>query len=380
MQVNEPLDGFGIEAPLPPKELAEPLRKELESYRRAMPLQRLIGNGVEYADAHTWHSLVASGIPWIEVGEWLAARNLALAKHELGRRHTSTARRYFHYASACLRFAQVAISRDTPRKRDIYRRMIDAFGQAASLTTPIIQKLEVAWKGGSLCGWLMLPPGDKSTALVIQFGGFDGWREEYHCGAEYLVERGIATLLVDLPGQGESRLFHGLYMDDKVHESVSALIDHLSTLQFVGSRIGLWGNSMGGCIAAMAALHDPRVAACCVNGGTVSPIELVERYPRFSEKIEALTGRSDSQEAAEIVRRFDIGADLPRLTCPLLQLHSVPDQVFLLENARRIHDEASSTDKTLVVWADGDHCIYNHSTEKNLLVADWFADRLAART
>jgi len=35
------------------------------------------------------------------------------------------------------------------------------------------------------------------------------------------------------------------------------------------------------------------------------------------------------------------------------------------------------TDKTFLEWQDGDHCIYNHSHEKNVAVADWFIDRLS---
>lgn len=376
MQFPPPLDSFGIAPLRPPEKVSESLRKELDSYRRAMPLQRLIGNGMEYSDAHAVHALVESGVHWVEAGEWLAERNLALAQRALGAAYVATARSHFHAASACLRFAQVAIPRDTERKRSLYRRMVDAFGAAASLTDPPIRKLDIAWRGRSLCGWLMLPHTNAKVPVVIQFGGFDGWREEYHRGAEYLVERGVGVLLIDLPGQGETRLFHGLYMDEHVHEAVTAIIDHLLAMPLLTPSVGIWGNSMGGCVAAMAAIHDERIAACCVNGGTVSPIELVERYPRFSEKIEALTGRADPGEAAAILRRFDLAGDLPRLACSLLQLHSVPDQVFLLSNARRIHDEAGSQDKTLLVWEDGDHCIYNHSHEKHGLVADWFVARL----
>lgn len=380
MQLEPPLNAFDLEPPRPPVEVSESLRKELDSYRRAMPLQRLIGNGMEYADAHALHAMVASGVHWIDAGEWLASRNLALAEAARGAGRIATARDHFFFGSACLRFAQVALPRDVDRKRDLYRRMVDAFADAASLSALPIRKFELPWKDGSICGWLLLARAgecpDQPMPVVMQFGGFDGWREEYHRGSQPLLERGISVLLIDLPGQGETRLMHRLFMDEEVHRATSAVIDALGRFPMLSSQVGIWGNSMGGCVAAMAALNDPRIKACCVNGGTVAPIELVERYPRFSEKIEALTGKALTSEAAAVVRAFDIGGQLHRLTCPLLQLHSVPDQVFLLSNARRIHDEAASSDKTLVVWEDGDHCIYNHTNEKNLLVADWFEARL----
>jgi hypothetical protein len=59
-------------------------------------------------------------------------------------------------------------------------------------------------------------------------------------------------------------------------------------------------------------------------------------------------------------------------------LHGTPDQVFLVENARRLHDGAASEDKTWVEWPDGDHCLYNHSLEKHTIVADWVTERLGA--
>uniref|UniRef100_UPI00143B1FC7 alpha/beta hydrolase family protein n=1 Tax=Caulobacter sp. SSI4214 TaxID=2575739 RepID=UPI00143B1FC7 len=365
-----PLDDIGLAPPEPPHAATEVWQKELDSYRRAMPLSRLLGNGMEYADALRLHELAQSGVSWIEAGVWLAERNLALAREAKAAGRLDTARSYFFFGSACLRFAQVAIPTDTPNKRALYRRMVEAFAEGAALSTPPISKIEVEWGSAKLSGWLMAPAGNEAAPVVIQFGGFDGWREEYHLGAEYLVKRGVAVFLVDLPGQGEARLFNNLYMDDRAYEAVSAIIDRLHGIPALQPTYGVWGNSMGGCVAAMAAIHDERIAAACVNGGTVSPIELVERFPRFSEKIEALTGASDPAAAAAIVRRFDLSNRLDRLTSPLLQLHSVPDQVFLLENARKVHDLAASTDKSLVVWERGDHCMYNHSHEKHCLVAD----------
>lgn len=41
--------------------------------------------------------------------------------------------------------------------------------------------------------------------------------------------------------------------------------------------------------------------------------------------------------------------------------------------------EGTGADKTLRVWPDGDHTIYNHCQERTSFVADWFADKLARR-
>lgn len=348
--------------------------QEQESYRRAMPVQRLLGGGMSYADARALHGMADAGIDWAAGGEWLGERNLRRARSAAT---AATQKTCLLFASACFRFAQVAIPTDTARKRDLYTRMIDAFGEAGSFDRPAMEKHEIAWKSGKLCGWLMRPLGSSAPPVVIIIGGFDGWREEYYGGAVELVKRGMAAFLMDGPGQGETRLFHHLYFDRDFRAAFSAAATYLRGLECVGERIGIWGNSFGGFIAAATAAADPSFDALCVNGGTVSPLELPDRFPRFFEKVQALAGSEGRKQARAMMKQMDITDAVANILCPLLQLHSVPDSVFLLENARRIHDGASSADKTILVWEDGDHCMYNHSDEKNMVVGDWFCQRLA---
>jgi hypothetical protein len=49
------------------------------------------------------------------------------------------------------------------------------------------------------------------------------------------------------------------------------------------------------------------------------------------------------------------------------------------DDARSVFDWASSTDKQMVIYSDGDHCVYNHSDDKHNLISDWVSHRLAAR-
>jgi pimeloyl-ACP methyl ester carboxylesterase len=89
-----------------------------------------------------------------------------------------------------------------------------------------------------------------------------------------------------------------------------------------------------------------------------------------------MIGSCGVDRAAAVLKEMDITASLGELHCSLLQLHSANDPVFSLHNARRVHDRAASLDKTLLVWADGDHCLYNHASERNCAVADWFCERI----
>jgi len=349
---------------------------EVRAHQRAMPLQRLIGNGMDYADVVELYALAESGVPWAQAGEQLGDRNRERGRAAERAGHLLSAQQWYLFASACYRTGQVPLPDGEPKLR-LYRKLIDTFGAAGELADPAWEHIEIPFADNALCGWLMLPHTPTPPPVVIVVGGFDGWREEYAVGAQALLGRGIACLLLDGPGQGETRLFRGMYMNAHFTDAYSAVVDHLIKEPRVGDRIGIWGNSLGGYLAARAAATESRISACCVNGGTIRPAELPERYPRFITKVQALYGISDRDEAFRVVEEATVEESaLALLRCPLLVLHGTPDQVFLVENARALYDGAGSTDKTWREWPDGDHCIYNHTAEKHILVGDWFADRL----
>ena len=354
-----------------------PWRAEAEAHKRAMPVQRLLGNGMDYADVIELYARVDSGQPWSHAGQALGDRDRERADDALAAGHTASARSWYEYAAACYRTGQVPLDDRDPAKRAMYRSLIDAYGAAGRLRTPPVEHVEIPWEDGTLCGWLMRPADPPRPPAVIVMGGFDGWREEYHTGAEYLLARGLAVFLADGPGQGETRLFGGLHMRPGVQKAFSAMSDHLAADDRLADRIGIWGNSMGGYLAALVAATDPRISACCVNGGTVRPVETAERFPRFITRLQLLLGIDDPARARAAMESFTLNEEiLTRLRCPLLVLHGTPDQVFLVANARKLFEGAAAPDKTWREWPDGDHCIYNHSHEKHTVISDWFADRL----
>ena len=348
-----------------------------KAHKRAMPIARLVGNGMDFADAIELHALVDQGLEWADAASRLADRNLAHARRALRRGHRQSARSWYLLASACFRFGQALLADDDPRKRALYRHMLDAFRRGGELSDPPIERVEVPWRDGRLTGWLLRSGRATPHPFVVQLCGIGGSREEYETGSRYLIERGVSALLVDAPGQGETRLFEGLYLDEHVTDAIRAVVDIALADRHCNGRVGLWGNSAGGWLAALAAADDPRIAAVCMNGGTDRPTEILERFPRFVREMQQMTGHDDPARAREVIDRLTLSPHrLRELRCPLHVVHGTPDQVFHVEGARRVYDGASSTDKTLTEYADGDHCVSNRSNEKHMLIADWFADRL----
>ena len=349
---------------------------EADAARRALPMQRLVGNGMDHDDAARLHELAAAGVTWPDAAEAIAEAKLALALDADANLQPISARTWFWQAAAAFRFAQSPLVRDDARKVELYRRSRDVFALGAALANPPYEKLAIKVEGGTLHGWLMRPARVVRPPAVILFGGADGWREEYHQAGRALLARGVAAVLLDGPGQGETRILGGLPLRTAVERSFGAAVQNLRYDDRVSDRIGIWGNSLGGCFAARTASYDQDVAACCVVGGTWRPMEILERFPRFIDRIRAMTAEADASRASAILDAHTLERHDNRIACPLLVLHGGADRLFSALHAEQLAAWAPSTDKRFALWEDGDHCIYNHTAEKHGLASDWFAARL----
>ena len=360
-------------APAPIIPVTETFLAANAAHMRSMGVARLIDNGVSYADAVALHRLAGENVDWVEAGEWLGDRNLALAEQSRAVGFNRIAAERYLHACASYRFAQSAFTFDTTNKKRIYRKVIDCFSEAMSLLEWRAQKLELPCRNGMLCGWLLLPPNVTKPPVVIAFGGADGWRESYYSAGLPMLHEGIAICLLDGPGQGESRLFHGLHLDDGFAMDFAVAIRHLASHPSLSGRVGVFGNSLGGTIAATLAAELEEVDACCINGGSVSPAESSDRFPRGLDKIAAMMGTENRDIARQFVERMDLRRRAGSIRCPLLVLHGGMDQLFAVESAQAIHDAAASEQKSMVLWDDGEHCMYTHAFERNAIIAEFFA-------
>jgi esterase/lipase len=129
------------------------------------------------------------------------------------------------------------------------------------------------------------------------------------------------------------------------------------------------------------ASQDARIVACCDNGGPPAPRGSPGGAPAntsFFRKMMAHCGDVTEEAAAEIWRTVDPMAPDASVTCPLLVVHGGLDPLVSTDDARSVFDWANSADKQMVIYSDGDHCVYNHSDDKHNLISDWVSHRLAA--
>ncbi|QIW99771.1 hypothetical protein AMS68_005289 [Peltaster fructicola] len=115
-----------------------------------------------------------------------------------------------------------------------------------------------------------LPPGttqDKPAPLVIIFTGLDGYRTELAVWIEGWSQKGVATLILEIPGTGDSPADPGdITSPDREWSSLLDWVEEQAEID--QSRKALWAFSTGGYYAIrLAYSHPDRLKGIVAHGG-----------------------------------------------------------------------------------------------------------------
>lgn len=346
----------------------EAIAKANEAHQRAMPLSRLLDYGMDFADASALLARTSAGEPWARVADALAHQRIDQANAAEAGGFLVTAREELYRAIAAFVFAQMAFNFDGPEKWALYRSLIASCQALARVSDLPFERREVSFGQKQMVGWLMRPHAGPACGTVILFGGQTGWGVAYLPVARALAQRQIATLLVEGPGQGETRMAQGIYLDVDTDKAYSAWVDLILADATLG-RPGIWGNSYGGLWAARTASYDKRLVACCVNGSFATPGILPFRSA--FEQSAAMLGTQDRVQIERNFIRLRFDPAKNQIDCPLLVIHGGADPLVKLEDQQPFIDAATGQ-SVLKVWPQGDHTIYNHGFDRTAFGADWF--------
>lgn len=148
--------------------------------------------------------------------------------------------------------------------------------------------------GRRLAGSLELPDGAGPFAVVVFAHGFNSGRfsGRNRAIAERLVERGVAALLIDFTGHGDSE---GTIEDatvDRMVGDLGAAVDFLEGRDEVDARrIGVSGSSSGGIVTVLFASGDRRPAALVLR--SVPAERLFEAASRIEAPTLVVAGSAD---------------------------------------------------------------------------------------
>jgi alpha-beta hydrolase superfamily lysophospholipase len=354
------------------EEVIARLSAESQAALRQFSFERLLGYGVAYADVVELRARVLEGEAWEAAATAVAEIVLKQANAASTVPAQTTRILYLRRASALLRMSQMMMLTNTPERREIFARAATIYGEAAKLLSDR-QRILIETDSRPLAGWLV-PARGVAVASAIVIGGVEGWAMDFDSLGEALAARGIDALLLDGPGQGESRFHHNHYLSVHWSDAYRSAVDFLQR-RGAGQRIAFIGNSIGGSFAMAMASIDKRVSACCCNGGVIKPT-LAQGKTTFFAKMVAACGTDNEEEALAAWRTVDPIAPAGR-RYPLLIVHGGKDPMIPTAASEMLLAAASTDDKEMVVFSDGDHCIYNHRDDRDALIADWVRSRLA---
>src|SRR5919198_368444 len=222
---------------------------------------RFVSQGVDFNDFERVTARVerwAEWRPaWVENGDAHAAR----AHEAEERRRAVTAGEAWNHAALSYHFAKFVWMVDMEQYRLAADRAVAALREVHRLLDPEAERLELPFEGGTMHANLRRPGGSQHAPLVLLLPGLDSTKEEFFEWENVFLRRGLATLSLDGPGQGETGYTTYIYPNYEI--AVTAVLEHLGW----GAPVGLAGVSLGGYYAPRAAAFEPRVrAAAGVSG------------------------------------------------------------------------------------------------------------------
>ena len=229
------------------------------------------------------------------------------------------------------------------------------------------KKVLFSSNGFTLNGTLHLPAAPNPPVVIGSHGLFSsGSSPKQITLARQCNEFGIAFFRFDHRGCGKS---DGVFEDVTTLEArCNDMISAIQTIQNrkdTGSRIALFGSSMGGsvCLSVFAASHASSIVTCAAPVRSSSIIKKLEK----SDHSNTLT--------PPFYKRYldsDISDKLPS-THHILIFHGDSDELVPPSNAKEIYEKAGDP-KKLIIQKHGDHRMSNKTHQENFVreSALWF--------
>ena len=339
-------------------------------------LSRFTVNGVAASDFHDIVTSLESWDDWCRAWSERAAVHEALGREALESRHFVSAAEHLSRAATTYHFAKYLFVQDMNQMRVAHKRAVECLDLALPHLDPPGQRVLIPYEGKELAGTLRLPKGARKPPIVLMTMGLDSTKEELLTFEMNFLDRGMAILAFDGPGQGEAEYDFPIRPD--YENVVGPVIDWLSTRDDVDlTRIGVWGISLGGYYAPRAAAFDKRIKACVANCGPYNWGALWDKLPGLTR--DAYVQRSHSatvEEAHQKAFQLNLDGVASKITCPLFVIAGGLDRLCPPEDAERLAREAKGP-TTLLVVPDGNHVAHNRFYKYRPQSADWMAEQLA---
>lgn len=255
-----------------------------------------------------------------------------------------------------------------------------------------IEIVRIPFEGKELHAYLHLPHAPAKGEIfpcVVNIPGMDSCKESgvSMYGDAYL-ERGIAVLSIDGPGQAESVTL-GIYVTENNHmEAAKVVYDWLAAHSSIDTeRIAVRGSSFGTYwgLQWAAALGDKikgvGVSGVCHEPGCNTIFNMAS--PSFKLRYMWMADFEDEDAFDEFCKKIDLRPYAGAITCPVLIMAGEQDQLSPIEFSYEVFDHITAP-REIVVYEGANHSVADAPSVANgeaprTYLADWIADRIAGK-
>jgi 2,6-dihydroxypseudooxynicotine hydrolase len=335
---------------------------------------RMIQNGVDYNDVTRTTARIDAWERWL--AEWTRTANeheaYACECEELGRERS--AGEGWLRASVCHHFGKFVWTLDRELAAEATHRSVEAMRRAHHHLDPTAERIEAPVDGARVVANLRRPPEPARPPLVVIIPGLDSTKEEFFFLEQAYLDRGMATLSVDGPGQGETGLTLPIRHDYET--GVTPLLDAIAPRADVGhDRIGAMGVSLGGYYAPRVAAFEPRIKAVVGLSGPFCFGEIWDGLPQLTrETFTVRSGAASDDEARERAMALDLTEVCKRIEVPALYVTGELDRLIPWQQTER--QAWRTPEGEFVCYPDGNHGCSNKPYRARPAIADWMAERL----
>jgi dienelactone hydrolase len=270
---------------------------------------------------------------------------------------------------------------------ELHKKKRECFGSYARLADHRIEAVSIPFKGKSIPGWFHLPPGYGvgKVPVVIAIPGMDSFKEiNVALANDRWMQRGVAVLSIDGPGQYESPLLGVFVSMQNWIDAGPAVVDWLLRRPEIdGQKIGVSGASFGSFFGTILSANEPRIAATAVISTCLEPgchTIFEEASPTFKKRFMWMSNYTDEARFDEFVKTLTWEGHVEKIRKPYLVVAGEADELSPLDHTERMIRTMSGP-RQLVVYADSRHSVGNVPAA-NLgpfppaLIADWLVARL----
>ena len=322
--------------------------------------------------------------------ESTAKRREAKAREAAAEGNTVTARDNWYMAAIHYGAAEWPYDDSGRQHIELHKKKRECYANYARLADHKIEAVSIPFKGKSIPAWFHLPPGYSGgkVPVIISIPGMDSFKETSVALAnDRWMQRGVAVLAIDGPGQYESPL-NGVYVSmQNWIDAGPVLVDWLLQRPEVdGQKIGATGTSFGSFFGTILAANEPRVAATAVISTCLEPgchTIFEEASPTFKKRFMWMSGYTEERKFDEFVKTLTWEGHVEKLRNPYLVVAGEADELSPLEHTERMIKTMTGP-RQLVVYADSRHSVGNVPAANlgpfpPVLVADWLTARLAGK-